>query len=624
MEAGDALAVRFTRIAIAILASVFIVRPAAAEVQPAAEIVSVFPLGGQPGTTIDVVIRGERLQSTHAVWTDCDAISAQVTRVEWIYLDEEAVGQYGKKGQSTRPGQRVHARLTIAADAATGAHAIRVVSSRGVTGPYPFLVHSEPTLREKSGVKNSPENAQSVRYPIVVNGRLDRPGETDFYELSIDPDSELQFEVLTGSGVLHTKPVINKQPDFVLFSHTGSFFNPKRTRRIETTNRSLYYRFAPQTFLPRHARRFSEAGRYFAVVSTLQGDGGPDHCYQLRIRRRPNDSDAPLGWSPTRRAHSASITVRDEHSFERRLDRAWLDSTVARAPQKIRESAGDLSSRLSLVTESEPNDHRDQASELQLPVIVSGTIDAPGDIDSWRLQIDDGAKLTFEIETPAMIPPHFSPRLSITNADGEEVTHNIYRKIGGDGDDWLKFVRPKVNYTFQEGGKFTITIRDLTSRGHGPIFQYRVLVREQIPHLGEVCFRTGYEQRFDHANLVPGESHTLYGVTEFEEGFEGEITLDIDNLPPGVQLRPITTTVNVESKIFPSYHRRGAPQYDWFFPKRIFVTVALNAAKDAPTTEALQLGRLVAHSIVNGEPAAYFVSQEIPLMVIDRAREEKF
>src|SRR5262249_16832454 len=141
-------------------------------------------------------------------------------------------------------------------------------------------------------------------------------------------------------------------------------------------------------------------------------------------------------------------------------------------------------STLSEMVEKEPND--EQAQMLSVPVILTGVINRPADTDWFTFKVRAGERLAFEIETPYLPPPFFNPLLTIVNQNGQELASNIYRALGGDGDDWIKTLMPKILYNFDKEGLYRFQVRDLTSRVGGEDFTYRVIVRPQVPHVGEL------------------------------------------------------------------------------------------------------------------------------------------
>jgi hypothetical protein len=169
-------------------------------------------------------------------------------------------------------------------------------------------------------------------------------------------------------------------------------------------------------------------------------------------------------------------------------------------------------------------------------------------------------------------------------------------------------------YTFEQAGEYFLQIRDLTTRRAAPNFRYRVLVRPQVPHMGEVGVKSGRGEVVDHVNLRSGEIRKLTVVTESEEGFDGEIALTLENLPTGVQaLAAATTTVN--PRLLETGNGRGAMHKERFFPPRHLATLVLVAGRDAPATPMPQWIQLTARPVVDGKIGKALAVQEILLMI---------
>ena len=277
------------------------------------------------------------------------------------------------------------------------------------------------------------------------------------------------------------------------------------------------------------------------------------------------------------------------------------------------------------VSEKEPNESPGQAPEIILPALVEGTIDCPGDVDHFKFKVKSGQKLAFEIETPDAPPPRFNPRLEVFDTTGQEFLANIYRNIEGDGDDWVKRIEPKTIATFEQGGEYCLQVRDLTSRYGNRDFAYRILIRPQIPHIGEVKLiqsRGVLYGEIDRLNLVAGQAKKLTVMTAQEEGFSGEIVIDIDNLPPGVKAFPATgiqpVTETRSANLIGSHVNK-----ERFRPERHKATIVLLARADAPATAVPRLARLRVWPIVQGKPGVPLLVEAIPVMLLKSAEGEE-
>ena len=605
---------------------------------------SLFPLGGQPGTSFEVRIRGENLGSVYGVWFDCGALEAEVRKIEKTVEEVDVVQQAGTTAKDTKQFYHVLLKVHVDVKAAVGAHTLRLVSRQGLSNRLSLLVNPEPLIHESEQSINSPQNAQDIKFPVVVNGRLSHPGELDYYALDVGEGQHLRFEVITST---FTTATVAGDPQLILYEPTGSWFDPQRIKRLEVRDETGpgpgTHRWATSHFLPKLVRRFDKKGRYLVEVGTLEGQGGPDYNYQLRVvPALERNSGVNRRRFPGELAHGLSPVVWQERGFSRRIDRDHLSRLWSRAIRVsepgqggktafgAKESTRPEKSNRSPLAESihrsnthrlprpdreeEPNDWASQAAELSIPVTVEGAIEHPGDVDVFRFKVGLGQALAFEIETPETRPPFFSPHLIVVDSTGTELVSNIYREVGGVGDDWIKSIKAKTVYTFEQAGEYFLQIRDLTTRRAAPHFRYRVLVRPQVPHLGEVAVKVGRGEVVDHINLRSGETRKLSVVTEPEEGFAGEIALTLENLPAGVQaLAAATTTVN--HRLLETGNGRGAMHKERFFPPRHLATIVLVASRDAPATPMPQRIQLTARPIVDGKVGQALPVQEILLMI---------
>jgi hypothetical protein len=258
---------------------------------------------------------------------------------------------------------------------------------------------------------------------------------------------------------------------------------------------------------------------------------------------------------------------------------------------------------LTTTTESEPNDGAAEALTISIPTILEGAVSQPGDVDFFRIKVDAGKSVAFELQTRGAAPPRFSPSLAVLNSSGEEMLTNVYQRIGGDGDDWVQSLESKVIYTFDRGGDYVVRLGDLTSRNGSPEFKYRLLVRPLIPHVGDIAIKE------DRLNLVPGEARKVTISASQEEGFDGQIAILVDNLPEGVTAVP---AADVEPAPGPPWAKVHPER---FVPKGQTVTLMIFAAPEAPATKMPWPARFKAQPIVLGKPGTPFDVKELPVMV---------
>ena len=627
------------------------------------KLLSHFPLGGQQGTTFDLEVSGAALQGTHAVWFEGGEISASILGLEKLQAASEAKDKEPEDylGKAVKADHRAVLRVRVPKTASLGLHLFRLVTPRGLSNALGLQVVSDPIISETARPHQTAEDSQYLSVPSVVNGKLSEKGQRDFYAFRVSEGEELHFAVRSDLGPSRT---YQAQAGITLYQRSDSWFDPSRVVRLAVKGPALSWepfqryertrstgRFA---LFQRISHRFEAPGRYFLSVGTFTGAGDPNHGYQLRIvRRRSSEPRQALGKlahpDPGDWLERDSATLRQLGSFQRPLEPnrlALLQHRSGRVPFNGKlsaptESASDqgnssnpspvLASRIEPVPEVEPNNSLDRPDTVKIPGLIEGRIQTPGDIDLFRFRAEAGQKLAFEIETPGDSPPHFNPWLKLLDGSGNELVSNIYMEYGGDGDDVNKTVERKTIFTIEQTGSYFLQIRELTSVQGGPRFRYRLLARPQIPHLGRVEISLGVTpslstliDKTDRINLEAGRAREMVVVCEKEEGFQGNVLLTVDNLPPGVQAWVSTAAGWTETLmrgiqyrplgvevVSPRHHR----------PQRSATTLVFWASPDAPITGAPRFLELKARPVVDGRVGPALPAGRIPFLAVRPAEE---
>ena len=591
------------------------------------QLLSMTPMGGPPGSSLEIRVRGEDLEGIRSVWLDCDRLTAKVKDVKEIKLEKV---RFSRKTYA--PGQEVFLQVDIAEDAATGAHSLRLLTDWGLSGPVTLVVSDGKVVQEQPEPHQDPESAQLLELPANINGRIGRNGEVDFYAFEVLENQEMQFEVLVAGGILSGSPIHFRDPELILYQPSQGWF-PGKARRLETRVDSTIFLLPVESGIlrPRLRHRFNKPGRYLVAVGSLAQKGGPGHNYQLRIAPAgPSARQGQNHWTRYRPAHDALLADWRERGFGRELHPGRRQQLRARGagnpdgnagaapaeedPEKPGRSnagsggQGSLPPGYPSLVESEPDETPELASAISLPVILEGRIDAPGDLDHFRFAVEAGQRVAFEIETVDRMFPDLSPWLEVLDASGQTVCSNIYRRVENNSAYWQKFLQSKTIYTFEEGGEYILRLRDLTVRHGGKGFTYRVLVRPQVPHIGVVTLAGG-----DHINLVAGEAKPLKLTLEREEGLDQMVTLHLENLPPGVQVLP---TVVPEDKSGKAKGPRNEVHRDRFFPRKQEVSLTLLVEGDTPAPLQTHPVRLAARVVAEGRASQPFPLKDLFLTVV--------
>ena len=567
---------------------------------------SLIPIGGVRGTTCEIEVRGTGLSGTVETWfTESDGLEAAMLA-------------------ASSGDERVRLQVTIQPDATVGPVPLRLVTPLGVSNALYFHVHAEPTVTESHPAENTRDllsQTQMIPLPAVVQGVLSRQGELDYYAFNVENHRELTFQVLFSRESLKQ----GFRPQLRLFDPTGSWFDPRQLTRL-AFHSEVMEGAAPVTTA--FVFRFPATGRYLLELGSEQHKGSPEFAYALRVVPG-HIPERFYGEPPARISRVFTRRLKEDHL------KYLLSRSVASPTQSLPE---DL--QLSTTIEQEPNDGAAQAMHVPVPGLVEGTIGRPDDIDRFTFTVEANQRLAFEIETSDLSPPHFNPRLEITDAVGRTVLTNLHRQNLVKDDRWeLKRLEPKIIRTFEQAGTWTLEIRDVTARAGNPECQYRLLIRQQIPHIGETAIAT-LKRHFEDTridpyriNLQPGQAKAITVKTSVEEigadvvegggtrrftNGPGQVAVLVENLPPGVHTYPGNYIENTRET-----DRTTANPYN-LLPDILKTTIVFEATDDAALMESPVMVQVIARPLIDGQPGARIVAGELPLMVTQRPAVNPF
>ncbi len=331
----------------------------------------------------------------------------------------------------------------------------------------------------------------------------------------------------------------------------------------------------------RLVHHFEKTGHYLLRIEAFSGQGGPDYGYQLKMLI----GDAPMDAAPTKEGW-------EERTFTRALSADRMNELAARGVQPKSEKS----------IETYRN-----GSAVKLPAMIDGGLAKPGEAHHASFHIDNPQDIAIEIQTPDLGPPLFNPIVRLLRTSGDEgCNHNVFVGRGACTGELTKSIQAKTTVPLRDTGDYTVEIRDTTPDLSSPGFHYRVMVRPQIPHVGEVKIQE------DHINLSPGLARPVRVMFDREEGFEGAIGVSAEALPPG-----ITTLAGADFE-----PDKDPPQpntkRERYTPRTERAVVVFMASSDAALVSRPQLVRLVVRPIVAGKPGSVIATKQIPLMVVSK------
>ena len=203
---------------------------------------SVFPPGGSVGETFVVTIAGGALDGPTEL--RCNAAGVTFEQVE------------SDKNQF---------RVSVAPDTPLGLYDVRAVCGNGLSSPRPFVIGNRPEHLEREANEKL-EFAPTVPLDAVVNGRIEKAGDTDYFRIEARQGQRVIIEC--------TAERIDSQLRAVLeiFDEQGKHLRSSRGF------------FGVDPLIDFHV---PADGAYIVKISNLTYTGGTDHYYRLDIDTGP-------------------------------------------------------------------------------------------------------------------------------------------------------------------------------------------------------------------------------------------------------------------------------------------------------------------------------------------------
>ncbi|GIX50352.1 MAG: hypothetical protein KatS3mg132_546 [Limisphaera sp.] len=578
--------------------------------QPEPRIGYVYPAGGQVGTTFEVTVGGRNLARVDRVWFSGEGVEGEVVeyhrpmapgrfnqlreelrqlaekRRAWMSTrrsgDSESASQQSwteedaerweqilnqimknppNRNATPAVAETVRLRVRIGETVEPGELEIRLAGPAGVSNPLRFCVDRLPEKSEPPAQMPNPELERflarlgrrpdpvvtsgvpvQVELPVILNGQI-LPGTTDRYT----------FQARRGQRVvaaLQARALIPYLADAV----PGWF--QARLALFDAGGREIAgcddFRFDPDPVL---MCEIPADGLYTLEVRDALFRGREDFVYRLTLGELPRVTDVfplggPLGeplelelsgWNlPVRRV---TIPTRDlQHGLQRvplrsegfELGRAWVQLDTL--PERL---------------EAEPNDHSAEAPLLQLPCVVNGWIDRPGDVDVYRFRGRAGQTVVLEVWARRLGSP-LDARLAC--GGGKDEILATVDDVPDPACGWVTHqADPYLRLTLPEDGEYWVRLTEVQGKG-GPAHAYRLRIDEARPDFALRWTPSSLTVR--PGGVVTGAVHVIR-----RDGFEGAIELVLCDGPPGAVLVPSrvpagTNRMEVRLRV-PAGTRRG-------------------------------------------------------------------
>jgi ribosomal protein L40E len=438
----------------------------------------------------------------------------------------------------------VFAEVTVEPDAKPGLREIRVITKQGISNPLPFYVGQVPEVARKAmktcqlpvlgkeylAQRKRPVEEEELRVtaPCTMNGQV-APGEVNRY----------RFQASKGQRLVISAKARELVP-YVADGVPGWFQAVLRLRDAKgkevAYNDDFLFNPDPVIYF-----EVPEDGDYVLTINEALFRGRESFVYRITVSELPFvTSIFPLG---CRVGEPVKIEMTGWNLEKTTMSPPPRDAK----PGEYRIAATDGKSVSNYVpfavgtlpecVETEPNNDVQHAQKVNLPIVINGRADRPGDWDVFEVAGRAGETIVAEVTARRLGSP-FDSLIKVTSADGKIIALNDDHYDAASGlntshaDSYLMVKLPA-------DGKYYIHLGD-TTRSGGKEYAYRLRISQPQPDFA--------------LRLLPSRismpSKGSAAVTVFalrKDGYDGPINLSFKNLPAGFESPGATLPAKQES-----------------------------------------------------------------------------
>ncbi|UCG48363.1 MAG: hypothetical protein JSU94_01040, partial [Phycisphaerales bacterium] len=394
-----------------------------------------------------------------------------------------------KRQLNRQLAESVLIEITIDPGAKPGDRELRIETSTGLTNPMVFQVGMFPEIRELepnnrkaySDLTNIPRAARvpkekPLELPVLLNGQI-MPGDVDRFRFRAQQGQQLVIET-------HARSLIPYLADAVpgWFQATLALYDAGGSEVAFADD----YRFNPDPVL---FYKIPRDGEYELEIRDSIYRGREDFVYRIAVGEQPFITQTfPLG------GRVGVKTVASINGWNLPKTRLPLDTkpgddsirqTAHHKGKKLSNSIPYAVDTLPECEESESNDSTKDAQRIDLPKIINGRINRPGDTDVFRLKGRAGDEVVVEVYSRRLNSP-LDSLLRLTDASGNVLQWNddhvikdshLHKDMTGlithHADSYLLARLPK-------NGTYYVHLADAQHHG-GQAYSYRLRISAPQP-----------------------------------------------------------------------------------------------------------------------------------------------
>lgn len=529
---------------------------------PLPRLLIVSPNGARAGGTVDVTITGTDLDEPQGLLFSQPGFQAELAKEPEVKIDpKDPKKKPPKKKGQIGPTMSVTYKVTVPSNAPVGMCDLRLVNSWGLSNPRVFVVGDLNDVLEKEP-NNDVDQAQRVELNTTVNGVIAAPTDVDYYVFKGGKGQRVVFSCLAESIESRLHPAIE------LFDAAGKKLGANRDYR--GTDALL------DCILP------ADGDYYVRLFQFTHLLGGTDYFYRLSISTAPwIDAIFPPVVEPGKAAQltvygrnlpggqpdptaviAGSVLEKITVPFNVPNDPAALQrlafsghvppmtSGLDGVEYRIKNGAGASNpflltlARSPVILDDGKNSTRATAQPLNAPCEIAGRLDKAHSQAWYTFTAKKGDSLGIELAAERLGSP-IDLALSLFRGDSPNPMVELDDVQPNDAD----FLSPTQFFTrtadparyplkAPADGKYFLLVKSQegTDRA-GPRQLYRLRVAPEQPDFRLVVMPAS--PHLPDAGVVRQGGNQEFAVFIWRrDGFQSNIALSIDGLPPGVTCKP--------------------------------------------------------------------------------------
>jgi hypothetical protein len=418
-----------------------------------------------------------------------------------------------------------------------GERELRLVTQSGTSNPMPFHVGGQPEVsrkplgtceiqvlgKEENALRRRPpEEAETrIHLPCTVNGQIS-PGEVDRYRFTAKKGQHLVFTTLARQLVPYIADAV------------PGWFQPILTILDDRGHEVAYeddFRFKPDPVI---LFKVPKDGEYVFSIRDSIYRGREDFVYRITAGQLPFvTSISPRGWQWNREVplkvegvNLGNMKLKPP-SISLRTGVHMITRTVEGPPINPIPFAVD---KLPDLSSKEPNDSLESAQAVNVPVIVNGSIQKPGDSDWYSFTGRAAQYVVFEVMARRLDSP-LDSMMRIFDASGSVLASNDDHAEPGNGGLNTHHADSYVRLQIPRDGTYYVQLSDTTQAG-GEGYGYRLRISPPQPDFDLRVVPSSISLRNRGSGQI--QVHAFR-----HDGFANPITLSIPRLPRGLSATPV-------------------------------------------------------------------------------------